>query len=90
VSSSLGIGAQSLRKGTLLHAPSVQQARKAKVTLNAARLIIDPVLLLPTNIRQWFGDSRGHWEGETLVIDVTNFTPKTDAFGSRENLLLWR
>jgi hypothetical protein len=43
---------------------------------------------LPANIRQWFGDSRGHWEGDTLVIDVTNFTPKTDAFGSRENLHL--
>jgi len=43
---------------------------------------------LPANIRQWFGDSRGHWEGETLVIDVTNFSPKTDVFGSRENLHL--
>jgi hypothetical protein len=43
---------------------------------------------LPANIRQWFGDSRGHWEGNTLVIDVTNFTPKTDFFGSRENLHL--
>ena len=43
---------------------------------------------LPTNIRQWFGDSRGHWEGDTLVIDVTNFTPKTDFEGSRENLHL--
>ena len=41
---------------------------------------------LPSNIRQWFGDSRGHWEGNTLVIDVTNFTPKTDFQGSRENL----
>jgi hypothetical protein len=28
---------------------------------------------LPGNIRQWYGDSRGHWEGITLVIDVTNF-----------------
>ena len=43
---------------------------------------------LPANIRQWFGDSRGHWEGDTLVIDVTNFTPKTDYRGSRENLHL--
>ena len=43
---------------------------------------------LPTNIRQWYGDSRGHWEGNTLVIDVTNFSPKTDFQGSRENLHL--
>ncbi len=43
---------------------------------------------LPANIRQWFGDLRGHWEGNTLVIDVTNFTPKTDYRGSRENLHL--
>jgi hypothetical protein len=43
---------------------------------------------LPANIRQWFGDSRGHWEGNTLVIDVTNFSPKTDYRGSRENLHL--
>jgi hypothetical protein len=43
---------------------------------------------LPAGIRQWFGDSRGHWEGDTLVIDVTNFSPKTDVFGSRENLHL--
>ena len=41
---------------------------------------------LPANIRQWYGDSRGHWEGDTLVIDVTNFSPKTDFQGSRENL----
>jgi hypothetical protein len=43
---------------------------------------------LPTNIRQWYGDSRGHWEGNTLVIDVANFTTKTDFQGSRENLHL--
>ena len=43
---------------------------------------------VPASIRQWYGDSRGHWEGDTLVIDVTNFTPKTDVFGSRENLHL--
>jgi len=43
---------------------------------------------LPAGIRQWYGDSRGHWEGDTLVVDVTNFSPKTDVFGSRENLHL--
>jgi hypothetical protein len=43
---------------------------------------------LPAGIRQWYGDSRGHWEGNTLVIDVTNFSPKTDVQGSRENLHL--
>ena len=43
---------------------------------------------LPANIRQWFGDSRGRWEGNSLVIDVTNFSTKTDFMGSRENLHL--
>jgi hypothetical protein len=43
---------------------------------------------LPASIRQWFGDSRGRWEGDTLVVDVTNFSPKTDFQGSRENLHL--
>ncbi len=43
---------------------------------------------LPAAIRQWYGDSRGHWEGATLVIDVTNFSSKTDFQGSRENLHL--
>jgi hypothetical protein len=43
---------------------------------------------LPANIRQWYGDSRGHWEGTTLVIDVTNFSPKTEFEASRENLHL--
>jgi len=41
---------------------------------------------LPSNIRQWFGDSRGHWEGDTLVVDTTNFTDKTAFRGSGENL----
>jgi hypothetical protein len=51
-------------------------------------IVMDGSSHLPANIRQWSGDSRGHWEGNTLVIDVTNFGPKTDFQGSRENLHL--
>jgi hypothetical protein len=51
-------------------------------------IVMDGSPHLPPSIRQWFGDSRGHWEGNTLVVDVTNFSPKTDVFGSRENLHL--
>ncbi len=51
-------------------------------------IVMDGSPHLPANIRQWYGDSRGHWEGNTLVADVTNFSPKTDFQGSRESLHL--
>jgi hypothetical protein len=51
-------------------------------------IVMDGSPHLPANIRQWYGDSRGRWEGNTLVVDVTNFSPKTDFQGSRENLHL--
>jgi hypothetical protein len=51
-------------------------------------IVMDGSLHLPSNLRQWYGDSRGHWEGNTLVVDVTNFSPKTDFQGARENLHL--
>jgi hypothetical protein len=41
---------------------------------------------LPKNIRRWMGDSVGHWEGDTLVIDTTNFTGKTQFQGSSDEL----
>ena len=41
---------------------------------------------LGPNIRQYLGDSRGHWEGNTLVVDTTNFNDKTNFHGSGENL----
>jgi hypothetical protein len=43
---------------------------------------------LPASIRLRFGDSRGRWEGQTLVVDVTNFSPKFNFQAARENLHL--
>ena len=36
---------------------------------------------LPESMRQWMGDSRGHWEGDTLVVDTTNFLRETSFRG---------
>jgi hypothetical protein len=43
---------------------------------------------LPASIRFWKGDARGRWYGDTLVVDITNFSHKADFQGSRENLHL--
>jgi len=51
-----------------------------------ARIVRMNAQHLPKTIRRWMGDSVGHWEGDTLVIDTTNFTDKTRFRGSTENL----
>ncbi|HLK46518.1 MAG TPA: hypothetical protein VKT49_00205 [Bryobacteraceae bacterium] len=57
--------------------------------IHDARIIpLDGRPHVPGNIRQWLGDSRGHWEGDTLVIETTNFTDKTAFQGSSENMRL--
>ena len=43
---------------------------------------------LPQGIRQYAGDSRGRWEGNTLVIETTNFSSRSSFMGSAENLHL--
>ena len=40
----------------------------------------------PAGVRQWLGDSIGHWDGDTLVVDTTNFIDKTRFRGASENL----
>jgi len=40
----------------------------------------------PENVRQWTGDSIGHWEGDTLVVETTNFTNQTHFRGSSKDL----
>ena len=43
---------------------------------------------LPANVRSWAGDSRGHWDNDTLVVDTTNFNDELNSFGVSENFHL--
>jgi hypothetical protein len=57
--------------------------------IHEARIIpLDGRPHISTDIPQWMGDSRGHWEGDTLVVDTTNFDRRTSYQGSRETLHL--
>ncbi len=57
--------------------------------VNTARVIpIDGGPHLPDDVLQWSGDSRGHWEGETLVIETRNFAPKRKWRGTTDKMNL--
>ena len=58
-------------------------------TIHEARIIpIDGRPHVSDAIRQWMGDSRGHWEGDTLVVDTKGFSPKAAFMGVSRDLHL--
>jgi hypothetical protein len=67
----------------------VQTARYVLIInemIRDARIVpIDGRPHLPSGIRQWRGDSRGRWEGPTLVVETTNFSDKVNFSGATEN-----
>jgi hypothetical protein len=57
--------------------------------IHEARIIpLDGRPHLPNAITRWNGDSRGRWDGKTLVVETTNFSPKSHFMGSAERLHL--
>jgi hypothetical protein len=69
----------------------IQQTANAVVIvtemIHDARIIpLDGRPHVPASIRGWLGDSRGHWEGETLVVDTTNYKPRSFQSISTEKL----
>ena len=57
--------------------------------IHDARVIpLDGTPHLASNVRQWTGDSRGHWQRDTLVVDTTNFSDQYSFRGSDRNLHL--
>ena len=56
--------------------------------IHDARIVpIDGSSHLPAEMTKWTGDSRGHWDGDTLVVETTNFTGKTPTFQMPINLV---
>jgi hypothetical protein len=55
---------------------SAKQVAILMETIHDVRLVpLDGTPHLPSNMQTWLGDARGHWEGETLVVDTTNYKP---------------
>ena len=54
--------------------------------LHDARIIRLNANHVPSNVRPWLGDSVGRWEGDTLVVETTNFSDKTQWRSSTKNL----
>jgi hypothetical protein len=58
--------------------------------IHEARIIrLDRPSHLPSNVRQWLGDSVGHWDGATLVVDTTNFNDAGGFYGDAGGMYGW-
>ena len=57
---------------------------------NARIVPLDGRPHISSSMRQWMGDSRGRWEGDTLVVDTTNYVARTDSGPARFPGFMWR
>jgi hypothetical protein len=62
---------------------------QAEMVHDARIIRLDRRSHLPSNIRQWLGDSVGHWEGATLVVDSTNFNDAGGFYGDAGGMYGW-
>jgi hypothetical protein len=83
-------GPPSLPNGFYNNTKQIVQTPEYLMILNEmvhdARIVRIGGQHLPSNIRKWMGDSIGWWEGDTLVVETTNFTNKTRYRGASQNL----
>ena len=85
------IGMQNINSaGPMGYYQILQTPTHVAITLEAiheTRIIpLDGRPHLAQGLRQWSGDARGRWEGDTLVVDTTNFSPKSNFMGAAETL----
>ena len=63
----------------ILQAPGYVVLRVTTLNHNSVYIVpLDGRPRLPSHVRQWLGDARGHWEGETLVVESTNILGTQD------------
>jgi len=65
----------------ILQAPGFMIIRNEMIHENRV-IPLNPRPHVGSNLRTYMGDSRGHWEGNTLVVETTNFNDKTGAAGA--------
>jgi len=72
-------GSPRLAAGYNSYFQILQSAKQVAIlmeTIHDVRLVpLDGTPHLPANMQTWLGDARGHWEGDTLVVDTTNYKP---------------
>ena len=83
-------GSPQLTAGYQSYSQIVQSSNAVAIEtemIHDVRLIpLDGRPHLPSNVQLWLGDSRGHWEGDTLVVDTTNYKPGSFMSASSDKL----